>query len=153
MPLFVRSIFRISPSLSDSLRFVPSWDEILLHQLSLCPSPKPILTTYPPGYELPNKIPEVPASDPASASLPAALLIQLSQLRGVVSRFLRIISILIHAWPQDTRPTYLVAKGFGSDSMLRLNGRLLRRTYEFVSFSFSLAFFPSSFSPFASCWS
>ena len=35
-------------------RFAPGWDALLLRMLQACPSQKPMLTTYPPGYHLPN---------------------------------------------------------------------------------------------------
>ncbi|CBJ30213.1 [Skp1-protein]-hydroxyproline N-acetylglucosaminyltransferase, family GT60 [Ectocarpus siliculosus] len=38
-------------------RFRPGWDSYLIHTLQSCPSFKPILTTYPVGYQLPHKIP------------------------------------------------------------------------------------------------
>lgn len=34
-----------------------SWDSYLIRTLQRCPSFKPVLTTYPAGYELPHKIP------------------------------------------------------------------------------------------------
>lgn len=34
-----------------------SWDSYLIRILQRCPSFKPVLTTYPTGYELPHKIP------------------------------------------------------------------------------------------------
>ena len=39
------------------MRFVDGWDEQLLQQLRSCSLAKPVLTTYPLGYELPSKIP------------------------------------------------------------------------------------------------
>lgn len=39
------------------MRFIKNWDEKLINYLLKCPSVKSILTTYPLGYELPNKIP------------------------------------------------------------------------------------------------
>jgi hypothetical protein len=38
------------------MRFAPDWDAFLLDQLASCPSPKPLLTTYPPGYEPPDHL-------------------------------------------------------------------------------------------------
>ncbi|CAM9191310.1 unnamed protein product, partial [Ascophyllum nodosum] len=38
-------------------RFRPGWDSYLIRTLQRCPSFKPILTTYPVGYQLPHKIP------------------------------------------------------------------------------------------------
>lgn len=40
------------------MRFVKDWDKKMIAYLNYCPNPsRAILTTYPPGYELPNKIP------------------------------------------------------------------------------------------------
>lgn len=44
------------------MRFAPAWDVRMLAQLAACPSPRPLLTTYPPGYEPPD---ELLAHDPA----------------------------------------------------------------------------------------
>ncbi|CAM9405116.1 unnamed protein product, partial [Laminaria digitata] len=38
-------------------RFRPGWDTYLIRTLQRCPSFKPVLTTYPVGYQLPHKIP------------------------------------------------------------------------------------------------
>jgi [Skp1-protein]-hydroxyproline N-acetylglucosaminyltransferase len=43
-------------SLDSHMRFVIGWDEFLISTLARCPSPRPILTTYPSGYERPNAI-------------------------------------------------------------------------------------------------
>eukprot|EP01119_Soliformovum_irregulare_P002400 TRINITY_DN12658_c0_g1_i1.p1 TRINITY_DN12658_c0_g1~~TRINITY_DN12658_c0_g1_i1.p1 ORF type:complete len:350 (+),score=63.14 TRINITY_DN12658_c0_g1_i1:195-1244(+) len=43
--------------IDSHMRFVPSWDEKLIQLLQRCPSSKPIITTYPVGYELPNVLP------------------------------------------------------------------------------------------------
>lgn len=34
------------------------WDKRLLSMLKACPSPRAVLTTYPPGYHLPDLIPD-----------------------------------------------------------------------------------------------
>jgi hypothetical protein len=39
------------------MRFRPNWDSYLIATLGRCPSPHPVLTTYPIGYELPDKRP------------------------------------------------------------------------------------------------
>lgn len=36
---------------------LPRWDSYLIRTLQRCPSFKPVLTTYPVGYQLPHKIP------------------------------------------------------------------------------------------------
>lgn len=38
------------------MRFCERWDERFLEMLAQAPSAKPILTTYPPGYALPNRL-------------------------------------------------------------------------------------------------
>ena len=42
--------------IDSHMRFAPRWDVLLLEQLSRCPSTKPLLTTYPPGYEPPDHL-------------------------------------------------------------------------------------------------
>ncbi|MEO5364569.1 MAG: UDP-N-acetylglucosamine-transferase, partial [Magnetococcus sp. DMHC-8] len=37
-------------------RFAPGWDTLLLEVLAACPSPRPVLTTHPIGYEPPDKL-------------------------------------------------------------------------------------------------
>ncbi|CAM9507295.1 unnamed protein product [Chrysoparadoxa australica] len=43
--------------IDSHMRFRPGWDVYLIDQLKACPSEKPMLTTYPAGYELPHDIP------------------------------------------------------------------------------------------------
>ncbi|OQS06987.1 hypothetical protein THRCLA_01000 [Thraustotheca clavata] len=43
--------------IDSHMRFRQDWDVYLIYQLDQCPSTKAILTTYPMGYELPNKVP------------------------------------------------------------------------------------------------
>lgn len=38
------------------MRFVPGWDELMLEMLAACPSPKPILSTYPAAYRPPTAL-------------------------------------------------------------------------------------------------
>lgn len=40
--------------LDSHYRMIVAWDEVLVHQLSRCPGKKPILTTYPSSYTLPD---------------------------------------------------------------------------------------------------
>jgi Glycosyltransferase (GlcNAc) len=42
--------------IDSHMRFADGWDRMLLDQLAMCPSAKPLLTTYPCGYEPPDKI-------------------------------------------------------------------------------------------------
>jgi hypothetical protein len=42
--------------LDSHMRMRPNWDVYLIHALNLCKTKKSILTSYPLGYELPNKI-------------------------------------------------------------------------------------------------
>ena len=44
--------------LDSHMRMRPNWDVYLIESLSKCPSKKAVLTCYPLGYELPNKIPK-----------------------------------------------------------------------------------------------
>lgn len=43
-------------SLDSHMRFTPAWDARLIQLLSLCPSSKAILTTYPSDYTLPDNL-------------------------------------------------------------------------------------------------
>jgi len=38
------------------MRFAPGWDEALLYMLDACPSPRPILSTYPASFAPPDRI-------------------------------------------------------------------------------------------------
>lgn len=40
------------------MRFRPHWDSYLIQTLAACPSKKPVLSTYPIGYDLPNSLPK-----------------------------------------------------------------------------------------------
>lgn len=40
--------------IDSHMRFVTGWDELLLTMLHQCPSPKPVLTAYPPAYTPPD---------------------------------------------------------------------------------------------------
>jgi hypothetical protein len=42
--------------IDSHMRFADGWDRLLLDELAACPSSKPMLTTYPCGYEPPDKI-------------------------------------------------------------------------------------------------
>ncbi|XGV96495.1 MAG: GlcNAc-transferase family protein [Leptolyngbya sp. BL-A-14] len=42
--------------IDSHMRFVPGWDELLLRMLMHCPSPKPLLTAYPPPYTPPDTL-------------------------------------------------------------------------------------------------
>lgn len=42
--------------IDSHMRFAPDWDVRLLEQLAACPSPKSLLTSYPPGYEPPDNL-------------------------------------------------------------------------------------------------
>lgn len=42
--------------IDSHMRFVPGWDELLLHMLAHCSSPKPLLTAYPPAYTPPDAL-------------------------------------------------------------------------------------------------
>lgn len=46
--------------IDSHMRFAPGWDTALINELSRCPSPKAFLSTYPPGYKLPDKLEEKP---------------------------------------------------------------------------------------------
>ncbi|RLN58603.1 hypothetical protein BBJ28_00009104 [Nothophytophthora sp. Chile5] len=42
--------------IDSHMRFRPGWDCFLIDQLEKCPATKPVLTTYPLGYTLPNEV-------------------------------------------------------------------------------------------------
>lgn len=42
--------------IDSHMRFVQDWDEILLGMLAQCPSPRAVLSTYPPAYVPPDKL-------------------------------------------------------------------------------------------------
>ena len=44
--------------LDSHMRMRPNWDVYLVRSLAMCPSEKAVLTSYPLGYELPNKVPK-----------------------------------------------------------------------------------------------
>jgi hypothetical protein len=48
--------------IDSHMRFVENWDSKMIAMLTQCPSPNPILTTYPPGYVPPNALTD---ADPA----------------------------------------------------------------------------------------
>lgn len=47
---------RYTLQIDAHMRFAEGWDTLMIEMLSMCPSQKPILTTYPPAYEPPRKI-------------------------------------------------------------------------------------------------
>lgn len=42
--------------LDSHFRMIPKWDEEFIHQLKMCDSEKPILSTYPSSYTLPEDL-------------------------------------------------------------------------------------------------
>jgi Glycosyltransferase (GlcNAc) len=42
--------------IDSHMRFVSGWDDVLIHLLSACCHEKPVLSTYPPGYSLPDTV-------------------------------------------------------------------------------------------------
>ena len=43
-------------AIDSHMRFVQNWDTLLLSLLASCPTQKAVLTSYPPPYELPDKL-------------------------------------------------------------------------------------------------
>ncbi|MBF0269927.1 MAG: methyltransferase domain-containing protein [Alphaproteobacteria bacterium] len=43
-------------NIDSHMRFVENWDERMIAQLKSCKAPKPVLSTYPPGYVPPDKL-------------------------------------------------------------------------------------------------
>jgi hypothetical protein len=44
--------------IDSHMRFRPHWDAYLIETLHSCPSDKPVLTAYPVGYDLPERVPD-----------------------------------------------------------------------------------------------
>jgi glycosyltransferase involved in cell wall biosynthesis len=80
------------------MRFAPDWDARLMTQLQACPSAKPLLTTYPPGYEPP---------DHRVSQRPAFLAAKHFDERGIL-----IQHGLLEPTPVTPKPTAFVAAGF-----------------------------------------
>ncbi|GMF24461.1 unnamed protein product [Phytophthora lilii] len=60
--------------IDSHMRFRPGWDCFLIDELGKCSAPKPILTTYPLGYTLPNKVLDTERSSSSSSVLQNAVL-------------------------------------------------------------------------------
>lgn len=56
--------------LDSHFRMIPKWDEELIHQLGMCDSKKPILSTYPSSYTLPE---DYRPGMPDAAELPKSI--------------------------------------------------------------------------------
>jgi GT2 family glycosyltransferase len=89
------------------MRFAPDWDARMLAQLAACPSPKPLLTTYPPAYEPPNDL---------ISQRPAYLAAKMFNDRGILLQ-----QALMEPTPLTPKPTAFVAAGFlfGSSAWIR----------------------------------
>lgn len=84
--------------IDSHMRFAPDWDIQLLEQLAACPSRKPLLTAYPPGYEPPDVLTtQTPAFLAAKAFNHAGILMQ----QG-----------LVEPTPTTPKPTAFIAAGF-----------------------------------------
>ncbi|RLN97846.1 hypothetical protein BBJ28_00018535 [Nothophytophthora sp. Chile5] len=59
--------------IDSHMRFRPGWDCFLIDQLEKCLASKPVLTTYPLGYTLPNEVRQEKASGVCFAPLPSLL--------------------------------------------------------------------------------
>ncbi len=84
--------------IDSHMRFAPGWDATLLAQLAVCPSPKPLLTTYPPAYEPPDNLLD---------DHPVFLAAKHFDERGIL-----ILHGLIEPPPPTPRPTAFLAAGF-----------------------------------------
>jgi glycosyltransferase involved in cell wall biosynthesis len=93
--------------IDSHMRFAPDWDVRLLAQLSACPSPKPLLTAYPPAYEPPNDL---------IGQRPAFLAAKNFDDRGILMQ-----QGLLEPEPRAPKPTAFVAAGFmfGSSAWIR----------------------------------
>jgi glycosyltransferase involved in cell wall biosynthesis len=84
--------------IDSHMRFAPDWDARLLEQLAACPSPKPLLTTYPPGYEPPDQL---------ISLTPTFLAAKEFDARGLVVQ-----QGLMEPRPTTPKPTAFLAAGF-----------------------------------------
>ena len=95
--------------IDSHMRFVQDWDEMLLTDLKSCPSSKPILSTYPPPYELGGPTPT--NREP--------LLLCASQW-GELDHMLRIKGRKLDQCPSQPLPSLFLAAGllFGSSDII-----------------------------------
>jgi glycosyltransferase involved in cell wall biosynthesis len=84
--------------IDSHMRFVPDWDVRLMAQLGACPSRKPLLTSYPPGYEPPDHL---------LSERPAFLAAKSFDDRGILMQ-----QGLMEPMPLMPKPTAFVAAGF-----------------------------------------
>ncbi len=84
--------------IDSHMRFAPNWDVLLLAQLAACPSRKPLLTTYPPGYEPPDDL---------ISHKPAFLAAKAFGVGGVLLQ-----QAVMEPTPTTPKPTAFVAAGF-----------------------------------------
>jgi glycosyltransferase involved in cell wall biosynthesis len=84
--------------IDSHMRFAPDWDVRLMAQLEACASPKPLLTTYPPGYEPPDHLVD---------DRPAFLAAKHFDDRGMLVQ-----QGLLEPTPQVPKPTAFIAAGF-----------------------------------------
>lgn len=84
--------------IDSHMRFAPDWDALLIEQLTACPSRKPILTTYPPGYEPPNRL---------VSMKPSFLAAKEFNNRGILMQ-----QALMEPEPITPKPTAFLAAGF-----------------------------------------
>lgn len=88
-------------NIDSHMRFVPGWDSRMIAILKACPGPKPVLTTYPPGYTPPDKL------NPPSLPL---LIAGYFDEAGVLVNKSR--ALAIEDAPSQPMPTMLYAAGF-----------------------------------------
>jgi glycosyltransferase involved in cell wall biosynthesis len=93
--------------IDSHMRFAPGWDVRLLAQLQACPSPKALLTSYPPGYEPPDHM---------LGNKPAFL-----AAKGFDGRGMLVQQGLLEPTPRTPKPTAFIAAGFlfGSSDWIR----------------------------------
>ncbi len=84
--------------IDSHMRFAPDWDVRLLAQLGACPSPRALLTAYPPAYEPPDTL---------LSDQPAFLAAKGFDERGVLMQ-----QGLLEPRPAAPKPTAFLAGGF-----------------------------------------
>ncbi len=87
--------------IDSHMRFAPDWDVKLIEMLGRCPSEKPILTTYPPGFTRPRQL-----SHPTLARLRAKMFNELGVL------YLRAEGVPVDRAPDQPQPHAFCAGGF-----------------------------------------
>lgn len=102
--------------IDSHMRFRHGWDAFLIAELAKCPSAKPILTTYPLGYTLPNNVRAREVDRHGEGGATDACACGLNRHGNIVQ-----VS-------SDVRPTLLCASRFDENGILRQSSKTLSKT-------------------------